>query len=269
DAFRHDVESGIFFDPDRMHVLDHRGPHFAVRGPLNVARPVQGWPVIVQAGASEAGRQLAAETAEVIFGAAGSIEDGRLFAEDVRGRMVTAGRDPGHLRILPACFVVVGDTVEEARARRARLDGLVHEASAVAALSIALGVDARAFDPDGPLPEIPESNQSKTGRERAIALARRENLTVRQLAQRLGGYAGLAMVGTPATIADEMQAWLEAGACDGFNIMVSDLPQGLSDFTAKVVPELQARGLFRRDYEGTTLRDHLGLPRPENRFFSR
>ncbi|TNC09282.1 LLM class flavin-dependent oxidoreductase [Methylobacterium terricola] len=268
DAFLRDVESGIFFDPERMHVLDHQGPHLSVRGPLNVARPVQGWPVIVQAGASDAGRQLAAETAEVIFGAAASLEDGRRFAQDVRGRMVAVGRDPDDLKILPACFVVVGDTLEEARARRAHLDGLVHEASAVAALSIALGVDASAFDPDGPLPEIPETNQSKTGRERAITLARRENLTVRQLAQRLGGYAGLAMVGTPATIADEMQAWLEAGASDGFNIMVSDLPQGLEDFTRKVVPELQARGLFRRDYEGTTLRDHLGLKRPENRFFA-
>ncbi|AWB21345.1 FMN-dependent monooxygenase [Methylobacterium currus] len=267
DAFLRDVESGIFFDPERMHVLDHQGPHLSVRGPLNVARPVQGWPVIVQAGASEAGRQLAAETAEVIFGAAGSIEDGRRFAEDVRGRMVAVGRDPDHLKILPACFVVVGDTVEEAREKRAHLDSLVHEASAVAALSIALGVDASAFDPDGTLPEIPETNQSKTGRERAIALARREGLTVRQLAQRLGGYAGLGMVGTPATIADEMQAWLEAGASDGFNIMVSDVPQGLEDFTRKVVPELQRRGLFRTAYEGTTLRDHLGLPRPENRFF--
>ncbi|AWN46125.1 LLM class flavin-dependent oxidoreductase [Methylobacterium terrae] len=268
DAFLRDVESGVFFDPDRMHVLDHHGPHLTVRGPLNVARPVQGWPVIVQAGASDAGRQLAAETAEVIFGAAGSLEDGRLFAEDVRRRMVAVGRNPDHLKILPACFVVVGDTLEEARAKRAHLDGLVHEASAIAALSIALGVDAGAFDPDGPLPAIPETNQSKTGRERAIALARREGLSVRQLAQRLGGYAGLAMVGTPATIADEMQAWLEAGACDGFNVMVSDVPQGLEDFTAKVVPELQARGLFRREYEGTTLRDHLGLPRPENRFFA-
>ena len=267
DAFVRDVEQGLFFDPDKLRTLDHRGEFLKVKGPLNVARPVQGWPVIVQAGASEAGRQLAAETAEVIFGAAASLEDGRRFAQDVRGRMVAVGRNPDHLKILPACFVVVGDTVEEARERRAHLDSLVHEASAIAALSIALGVDASAFDPDGTLPEIPETNQSKTGRERAIALARREGLTVRQLAQRLGGYAGLAMVGTPATIADEMQAWLEAGASDGFNIMVSDVPQGLEDFTRKVVPELQRRGLFRTAYEGTTLRDHLGLPRPENRFF--
>ncbi|RVU14580.1 LLM class flavin-dependent oxidoreductase [Methylobacterium oryzihabitans] len=268
DAFLRDVESGIFFDPEKMHVLDHQGPHLSVRGPLNVARPVQGWPVIVQAGASEAGRQLAAETAEVIFGAAGSIEDGRRFADDVRGRMARVNRDPDHLKILPACFVVVGDTEAEARDKRALLDGLVHEASAIAALSIALGVDASAFDPDGPLPEIPETNQSKTGRERAIALARGEGLNVRQLAQRLGGYAGLAMVGTPRTIADQMQAWLEAGACDGFNVMVSDVPQGLDDFALKVVPELQRRGLFRTEYEGTTLREHLGLPRPENRFFA-
>ena len=269
DAFLRDVETGIFFDPARMHTLDHQGPHFSVRGPLNVARPVQGWPVIVQAGASEAGRQLAAETAEVIFGAAGSLEDGLRFARDVRGRMERIGRDPAGLKILPACFAVVGDTDEEAREKRARLDGLVHEASAIAALSIALGHDAARFDPDGPLPEIPESNQSKTGRERAIALARREGLTVRQLAQRLGGYAGLAMVGTPRRIADEMQAWAEAGACDGFTIMVSDVPEGLEDFTGKVVPELQRRGLFRTEYAGTTLRAHLGLPRPENRFFGR
>ncbi len=267
DAFLRDVESGVFFAPERMHVLDHRGEHLAVRGPLNVARPVQGWPVIVQAGASEAGRQLAAETAEVIFGAAATLEDGRGFAEDVRGRMARIGRDPQHLKILPACFVVVGDSDEEAREKRATLDGLVHEASALAALSIALGVDAGAFDPDGPLPAIPETNQSKTGRERAIALARREGLTVRQLAQRLGGYAGLAMVGTPRRIADEMQAWIEAGASDGFTIMVSDVPQGLDDFTGKVVPELQRRGLFRTAYEGRTLREHLGLPRPANRFF--
>lgn len=267
DAFVRDVEGGVFFDPARMHVLDHRGPHLAVRGPLNVARPVQGWPVIVQAGASEAGRQLAAETAEVIFGAASTLEDGRRFYADVKGRMAALGRDPKHLKILPACFVVVGDTETEARERRALLDSLVHEASALGALSIALGHDASEFDLDGPLPDIPESNQSKSGRERAVSLARREGLSVRQLAQRLGGYAGLAMVGTPRQIADEMQAWLEARACDGFNVMFSDVPGGLEDFVAKVVPELQRRGLLRREYEGRTLRENLGLPRPENRFF--
>ncbi|MBB3772408.1 FMN-dependent oxidoreductase (nitrilotriacetate monooxygenase family) [Angulomicrobium tetraedrale] len=267
DAFVRDVESGIFFDPARMHVLDHKGPHFAVRGPLNIARPVQGWPVIVQAGASEAGRQLAAETAEMVFSAPGRIEDARAFYADVKGRMETLGRARDHLKILPGAFVVVGDTVEEARAIRARLDSLVHYESAIASLSIMLGHDASGFDPDGPLPDIPQTNASQSGRARVLALARRENLTVRQLAQRFGGYGGLSFVGTAATIADAMEEWLVTEASDGFNVMFPYLPGGLEDFCAKVVPELQRRGLFRTEYEGTTLREHLGLPRPANRFF--
>jgi FMN-dependent oxidoreductase (nitrilotriacetate monooxygenase family) len=250
-----------------MHVLGHKGEFLSVRGPLNIARPVQGWPVIVQAGASEAGRKLASETAEAVFTAQSDIQAGQKFYADVKGRMETLGRSREHMKILPACFVVVGDTVEEAKAKRAKLDSLVNYANAIASLSIALGHDASKFDPDGPLPDIPESNASKSGRERAIALAKRDDLTVRQLAQRLGGYSGLAMVGTPKTIADEMQEWLETEASDGFTVMFPYLPGGLDDFVTRVVPELQGRGLFRRDYEGTTLRDHLGLPRPKNRFF--
>ncbi|MGE0701835.1 MAG: LLM class flavin-dependent oxidoreductase [Hyphomicrobiaceae bacterium] len=268
DAFVRDQASGVFFDPARMHRLDHKGREFSVRGPLNIARPVQGWPVIVQAGASEAGKRLASETAEAVFTSQGDIEAGRAFYADVKGRMPRVGRQPEHMKILPACFVVVGDTVEEARAKRARLDGLVDYANAIASLSIALGCDASKFDPDAPLPEnIPESNQSKSGRERAIRLGKREGLTVRQLAQRLGGYAGLALVGTATSIADEMEAWLDAGACDGFTIMFPFLPGGLEDFCDRVVPELQRRGRFRTAYAGSTLREHLGLPRPGNRFF--
>jgi alkanesulfonate monooxygenase len=268
DAFVRDVEDGIFFDPTKMHVLDHKGKYFSVRGPLNIARPIQGWPVIVQAGASESGRQLAAETAEAVFTAQSNLAVGRQFYADVKGRMEKLGRSREHMKILPACFVVVGDTVEEAKAKRAKLDSLVDYANAIASLSIALGHDASKFDPDGPLPDnIPESNASKSGRERAIALAKRENLTVRQLAQRLGGYSGLAMVGTPVTIADEMEEWLATEGSDGFTVMFPYLPGGLDDFVEQVVPELQQRGLFRRDYEGTTLREHLGLPRPKNRFF--
>lgn len=268
DAFVRDQASGIFFDPARMHVLNHKGPEFSVRGPLNIARPVQGWPVIVQAGASDAGRRLASETAEAVFTSYGDLEAGREFYRDVKDRMANIGRNPEHMKILPACFVVVGETVEEAREKRARLDGVVDYANAIASLSIALGTDASKFDPDGPLPEIPESNQSKSGRERAIRLARRDNLTVRQLAQRLGGYGGLAIVGTPKTIADEMETWLSAGASDGFTIMFPYLPGGLVDFCDGVIPELQRRGLFRTSYSGTTLREHLGLPQPENRFFT-
>jgi len=268
DAFIRDVEHGIFFDPTKMHVLDHKGEYLSVRGPLNIARPVQGWPVIVQAGASEAGRQLAAETAEAVFTAQSDLAAGRQFYADVKGRMQKLGRSREHMKILPACFVVVGDTVEEARAKRAKLDSLVDYANAIASLSIALGHDASKFDPDRPLPDhIPESNASKSGRQRAIDLARRENLTVQQLAQRLGGYSGLAMVGTSKTIADEIEEWLFTEGSDGFTVMFPYLPGGLEDFVAHVIPELQRRDLFRRDYGGTTLREHLGLPRPKNRFF--
>ena len=216
DAFIRDADRGFYFDPDKLHVLDHKGKYLSVRGPLNIARPIQGWPVIVQAGASEAGRQLAAETAEAVFTAQANLAAGREFYADVKARAEKAGR---------------------------------------------------SRDPDGPLPEIPESNASKSGRQRAIELAKREKLTVRQLAQRLGGYSGLAIVGTPATIADEMQEWLTTEASDGFTIMFPYLPGGLDDFVERVVPELQRRGLFRREYQGKTLRENLGLPRPANRFF--
>ena len=268
DAFVRDVEEGIYFDPDRMHVLDHQGEFLSVRGPLNIARPIQGWPVIVQAGASDAGRQLAAETAEMIFSpGGGGLAGAKEYYIDVRNRAAGYGRDPDHIKILPGCLVVVGDTVEDAQRKRALLDSLVHPDSGIASLSIALGHDASQFDLDTPLPEIPETNASKSGRERVIARARRDNLTVRQLAQIASGYGGLAMVGTPRTIADQMEEWLYSNACDGFNIMFPWVPGGLDEFVDSVVPELQRRGLFRREYEGKTLRENLGLPRPENRFF--
>jgi FMN-dependent oxidoreductase (nitrilotriacetate monooxygenase family) len=269
DAFILDQASGVYFDPERLHVLEHKGEFLKVRGPLNVARPVQGWPVIVQAGASDTGRQLAAETAEVIFAAGSNVEDARAFYSDVKRRTAAAGRDPQLLKVLPGALVIVGKSIEEAREKRARLDSLVNYDSAIASLSVSLGTDASGFDPDGPLPDIPESNASKSGRERVIALASREKLTVRQLAQRVDGYAGLSFVGTAASIADEMEHWLRAEACDGFNVMFPYLPAGLDDFVDQVVPELQRREIFRREYEGSTLREHLGLPRPANRFFAK
>ena len=267
DAFIRDVKAGIYFDPGRMHVLGHKGKYLSVRGPLNIARTVQGWPVIVQAGSSEAGRQLAAETAEVVFGAQATLAGGQRFYADVKGRMEKLGRPRESLKILPGAFVVVGETVAEAREKRARLDSLVHFDSSIASLSVMLGHDASGFDPDGPLPTILETNASHSGRERVIELAEREKLNVRQLAQRIGGFWGLSFVGTPATIADEMEEWLVSEGSDGFNVMFPFLPEGLDDFVDKVVPELQRRGIFRREYEGTTLRESLGLARPKNQFF--
>jgi len=267
DAFVRDVESGIFFDPDKLHVLNHKGKYLSVRGPLNIARPVQGWPVIVQAGASDAGRQLAAETAEVVFAGGGRLEDDQAYYADVKARTERAGRDPDQIKILPGAFVIIGDTDDHAREKRLKLDSLVHYESSIAALSIALGTDASKFDPDGPLPPIPESNASQSGRARVVALAARDRLTVRQLAQRLGGYSGLGFVGSLKTVADRMEQWFVERGCDGFNVLFPYLPEGLDDFVDKLVPELQRRGLFRREYEGPTLRDNLGLRRPENRFF--
>lgn len=267
DAFIRDVQNGTFFDPAKMHVLDHKGESLSVRGPLNIARPVQGWPVIVQAGSSEAGRQIAAETAEAVFAAPKSLAEGQRFYADVKGRMAKLGRNPENLKILPAAFVVVGDSLDEAKHKRALLDTFVHYDSGIASLSIMLGHDVSGFDPDGPLPEIPETNASKSSRERVIEWAARENLTIRQLAQRVGGYSGLEMIGTPQMIADQMEQWLVEAGSDGFNVMFPYLPGGLDDFVDKVVPELQARGIFRREYEGRTLRENLGLPRPANRYF--
>jgi alkanesulfonate monooxygenase len=267
DAFLRDQQSGIFFDPERLHTLAHKGEHLSVRGPLNIARPVQGWPVIVQAGASDAGRQLAAETAEVIFGSSGNIESGRKFYADVKARMRAVGRDPNHLKILPAALVIVGETRAQAEEKLALLDSLVHPDSAVPNLSMRLGVDASGFELDAPLPEIPPSNASQSARDQLVSLARREKLTVRQLARLVGGYGGLQFVGTAADIADHMQAWLETEASDGFNVMFHTVPAGIDAFVELVVPELTRRGIFRSAYEGMTLREHLGLPRPENRFF--
>ena len=267
DAFVRDVEKGIFFDPDRLHILDHEGEYLKVRGPLNIARPIQGWPLIVQAGASDAGRQLAAETAEMVFSSARNIPDAQEYFRDIKSRAENAGRNPDHLKILPGALVIVGETESEAREKRDLLDSLVHYDSGIASLSIALGHDASKFDPDAPLPNVPETEASKSGQARVKSLAQAENLTVRQLAGRFGGYAGNAFVGTPKSIADEMEAWIDEDASDGFNIMMPYLPMGLDDVCEKVVPELQRRGRFRTEYSGRTLRENLGVPRPKNKFF--
>lgn len=268
DAFVRDVEAGIYFDPDKMHVLDHKGEFLNVRGPLNIARPVQGWPVIVQAGSSEPGKQLAAETAEVVFCAPGTLERGQAFYKDVKGRLPAAGREPDSLKILPAAFVLVADTDEEARARRDILDSLVHYDSGIRSLSILLDYDVSGFDPDGPLPEVPVSRSSISAQEQWIEMGREPGMTIRKMAAKAGSQSGLSFVGSPKTIADGMEEWLVEYGSDGFNLTFPYIPAGVDDFCDKVIPELQRRGIFRTEYEGTTLRDHLGLKRPPNRFFT-
>ena len=267
DAIIRDVDNGIFFDPDKLHVLNHKG-----RVPFG-ARALEHRASRAGLAGDRASRRLRRRP-PTRGGNGGSRVRGGVaprggpgVLRDVKARAEKAGRDPEHLKILPGAFVVVGESDAEAREKRAKLDSLVHYESALASLSIALGHDASGFDPDGPLPEIPETNASKSSRARVVALAKREGLTVRQLAQRLGGYSGLAFVGTPKTVADQMEQWFVGRGCDGFNIMFPFLPEGLDDFVDKVIPELQRRGLFRTEYEGATLRENLGLPRPKNQFF--
>ncbi|KAG0160880.1 hypothetical protein PDIDSM_8412 [Penicillium digitatum] len=269
DAFTRNVETGQFLDPARMHVLNHSGDELKVRGPLNIARPPQGWPVIVQAGQSEPGKQLAAETAEVVFCSPKDLESAKALYADIKGRVEKAGRKRAQLKILPAAMIIVGDSKQDAQEKRLRLDSLVHYDSAIASLSIALGVDVSGLDPDSLLPDdLPETNASKTAREAVEILAKKEGLTIRQLAQRYGGYSGLAFLGSPSDIAEELETWLREEASDGFTITFPFLPQGLDEVTERLIPELQRRGLFRKDYTGSTLREHFGLERPENRFFS-
>ena len=268
DAFVRNQKTGIFFDAEKMHILNHQGKYLKSRGPLNIARPIQGWPVIVQAGASNAGRKLAAETAEVVFTSQPTIDHAREFYSDIKGRMRQIGRNPRHMHILPACMVIIANSLEEAKETRAKLDSLVHFESAIASLSIALGTDASVFDPDGMLPDIPETNAGQSSREKAIRIAKEECLTVRQLAQRIGGHSSLCLMGPSELVADQMEEWLSTGGADGFTIQFPYLPQGLDDFVEKLVPILQKKGIFREDYEGDTLRENLELPRPENQFLS-
>ena len=263
DAFVRDSESGRFFDPDKLHLLAHEGAHFSVRGPLNVPRPPQGHPVVVQAGSSEAGKALAARTAEVIFTAQDSLEDAVAFYADVKGRMGRYGRDPDHLKIMPGAFPVVGRTQAEAQDRFAALQELIHPVVGRSLLEQLTGADLSGLPDDAPVPELPETDGGKSRQDLFVRLARREGLTIRELYLRAAGARGhWVVVGTPERIADALQERFEAQGADGFNIMPPTLPGGLDDFAALVIPELQRRGLFRRDYEAGTLREHLGLPRP-------
>jgi FMN-dependent oxidoreductase (nitrilotriacetate monooxygenase family) len=257
-----DKESGIFSDLDKIQPLNHQGDFFSVQGPLNIARPVQGWPVIALAGASEGAREMAARSADLVFGNARSLETGQQFYRDVKNRARAWGRDPSAIKILPANQVYVGATHAEALAKKRYMDNLVHIESNIPNLSIRLGVDCSKFDPDKLLPDLPATEQGQGNQREWVALARREKLTVRELAKRAAESGTGEMVGTPTEIADQMEAWLMEEACDGFIIVFHTVPDGYEDFTTLVVPELQRRGLMRTQYTGNTLRENIGLPRP-------
>lgn len=269
DAFPRDREAGIYFDKNKLHILDHKGKHFKVRGPLNTPRTPQGHPVVVQAGASEPGKELAARTAEAIFAAQITLEEAVGFYADVKGRMAKYGRDQGELKIMPGIFPVVAPSQAEAEDKFAQLQDLIQPIVGLNMLAgLSGGLDLSQYDIDGPLPDaVPETNAGKSRQSLLLDLARRENLTIRQLYLRIAGARGhWQVVGTPQHIADQLEERFEARGADGFNVMAPIMPGGLKDFIDLVVPELRRRGLFRTEYEGATLRENLGLKRPANRF---
>jgi FMN-dependent oxidoreductase (nitrilotriacetate monooxygenase family) len=259
DAFVRDKASGINYDPAKLHVLNHNGPHFKVAGPLNIARTPQGAPVIVQAGASDQGRELAAATADVVYAAAQTLEAAQAYYASVKGRMAKYGRHPDQLKIMPGLMAIPGRTRQEAQDRYDILQELVHPLVGLGALANYLG-DLSAYPLDGPVPEPPNRRMhSRAGI--FLDIARRDNLSIRQLYLSIaGGNGHRTVIGTPADIADAMEEWFHQEAADGFNILPPWLPGGLEDVVDMVVPELQRRGLYRTAYEGSTLRENLGVP---------
>ena len=263
-----DKASGIYMDRERVHFLDHEGAHFKVRGPLNVTRSPQGWPVVAQAGSSEAGRDLAARTADVVFTAQTQLAPAQAFYADVKARAARYGRGPEEIKIMPGLTPVIGATMAEAQERYEELQALLPDDVALQALShISGGLDLTQFPLDGPLPELPPSNAAKARQELVVRTARERGMTLRQIARHTAAGTGhRVLVGTAAYMADEMQAWLEADAADGFNVICNYYYAPFEQFTRQVIPELQRRGIFRTAYEGATLRQNLGLGIPENRY---
>ena len=268
DAFLRDRASGYFIDPEKVHLLDHEGDHFQIRGPLNIARPPQGHPVVVQAGASDAGRELAGRTAEVVFTANLSLHDAQEFYADIKTRAARYGRAAHEVLIMPGVFPVLGGTEAEAKANYEELQALVDPTVAWSILRRHYrGVDLSGYSLDDLAPPLPgETNGNKSRLKLVSDLVERERPTLRELYRAVSTARGhRTVVGTPEQVADAIQHWFDNGAADGFNIMPPILPTGLTDFIEQVLPILRRRGLFRSEYEGPTLRDNLGLARPVNR----
>ena len=264
-ALLFDKAAGRYFDEAKMHVLNHSGRFFNVRGPLNVAGMPQGHPVIVQAGASDQGRELGAATADVIYAIHDSLQRAQSYYADVKGRMARYGREPDDLKIMPAICPVVGRSRAEAQAKFDELQGMIDPLVGLGRLYGSFG-DLSDYPLDGPVPEDALGKQElRSLSVQLVERVRRERPSIRELYLR-SGITGDAKIGTAADIADVMQEWFEGAACDGFNVTPATLPGGGEDFVEMVVPELQRRGLFRTEYEGRTLRENLGLKPVINRY---
>ena len=263
DAFFVDRAARRFVDKSKMHRLDHKGIYFSVAGPLNASRPPQGYPVLIQAGASDVGRAFAAAEAEVIFTVQQDHELAKTFAAGMREAVSKAGRNPAHFKIMPGVCPIVGSSEKDAKDKLAQLCSYADPAVALRVLSDRMGQDLTPFPLDAPVPELPPSGMMRGHAEALANLARTHGMTLRELRD----YASTSMghrllLGTPEQVADGLEEWFVSGAADGFNIMPPWCPGALDDFANEVVPILQKRGLFRREYEGKTLRENLGIPRP-------
>jgi FMN-dependent oxidoreductase (nitrilotriacetate monooxygenase family) len=268
-----DKEAGVFADGSKIHRVDHSGNYYRVAGPLNTPRSPQGYPLLVQAGQSESGRDFAAREAEAVFTTQRSLEDGQAFYADMKRRAVAAGRRPEQIVILPGIVPILGSTEAEAREREQAFDEQIIPQYGLYQISKYFDADLMDADLDAPLPEVPEEDEIEGFKSRSTLvanLAHGENLTVRQLLAKLGwGRGHRSFAGTPEQLADTIEQWFEAGAADGFNIMAPALPGDLVTFVEHVIPELRRRGLFRHEYEGTTLREHYGLERPQSQYADR
>jgi len=260
-AVQPNKETGAYFVDEKIQPINHQGEHFQVQGPLNITRSPQGRPVIIEAGSSADGQKLAAETAEVIFTAAASLEEAQTFYRSQKDQVIAAGRSPDHVVIMPGVMPIVGRTREEAKALWKELNTLVDIENGLRQLSLRFSMDLSQFPLDGPVPEVPlgEGNQSRV--KLMTDMAKRENLTLRELAAVAAGSRGhRVIVGTAEDIADDFELWINEGGADGFNIMPAIMSEQLDLFVELVIPELRRRGLFRDDYEFATLRENLGLP---------
>ena len=268
DAFIRDQASGEFIDPGKMHRVDHAGEFFSVQGPLNISRSPQGRPVLIQAGSSEAGRGFAATIADAVFTGQATRADAEAFSADVKGRAAAAGRNPHEVLILPGCSPIVGRTPEEAEQKYREIAGLVEINHALNYLGRYFNdLDFTQYDLDAPFPELGDYGRNgwESSTDSIKKTARDKKLTLREMALQVttGRHQ---FIGTPEQVADTMQDWFESGACDGFMLSGSVIPQGFDDFVDHVLPILKERGLFRTEYEADTLRGNLGLPKPENRY---
>lgn len=263
-----DRESGQYIDKSKVHELNHVGEHFQVKGPLNVTRSPQGQPVLVQAGSSDSGQNLASRIGELIFTAQQDLHEAQQFYRGLKALAVEHGRDPAHCLVMPGVMPIIGRTSQEAKEKYETLKSFISDDYATRILSMRLGHDVSAYPLDGPVPaDLPVTGTNKSRAELLLNLARRENLTLRELYHVAAAAHGHKLiVGSGVEVADMLEHWFAEGAADGFNIMPPYLPGGLEDFAAEVVPILQERGLYRKDYTGSTLRAHLGLPIPANRY---